>query len=62
MFFHKPPSPSREQGRAPLRQRGHVPQDPILPSHFSGFGTVPKAQLRREANLWEQDSLSAIVS
>ena len=52
-FFHKPLSLSREQGRAPLRQWGGGEElshrDPILPSHFTGFGTVPRAQLGGEA-------------
>ena len=50
-FFHKPLSLSREQGRAPLRRGGGAlsHRDPILPSHFTGFGTVPRAQLGGEA-------------
>lgn len=61
--FSQSPQPKQGAGQSSSEAEGALsPQDPILPSHFTGFGTVPRAQLGREVVLWEQDSLSAIVS
>lgn len=63
IFSHAPwPEQGAKQGRAPLRLREQFLQDPIFPSHFIGLGIVPRAHLGREAVLWEQESLSAIIS
>lgn len=61
--FPQAPQPRQGAGQSSSEAEGALShRDPILPSHFTGVGTVPRAQLGREAVTWEQDSLSAIVS
>lgn len=49
-FFSQAPQPKQGAGQSSSEAGGALShRDPILPSHFTGFGTVPRAQLGGEA-------------